>query len=211
MNSKIRLFDDEEAADGHLFNKRRKVRNSPLAVFENCVTDAKTMTSDALYVDQHRRLYKPRIVLTELANGEPIDEFKSESRIVFDVYLSKKLTDAEYDKLMSKKTLEEKAEAQRNNDSLQQKARRLEPGDKLTLKVRKRLSKKDHETVREFQAVVIDVFWGSLVIIDKNGIEKTIPEQNMGVCTVRVVDSFERSLVINDKRTVEKNKFDLPL
>lgn len=169
------------------------------------------MRSNALYIDDQRRLYSPRVVLTEEANQQPTREEVSERVIYFDVYLQPKLSENKLNNLLANQKRDEREERLRRGLGIEAKARPPEPGEKVTLRVRRRLPQTDRETVREFHGEVTEVIWGSVTVLDPDGNEEIRPNTNCGLVRLVVNETFERSLVINDPQTIRRNRNSLAL
>lgn len=211
MNRNILLAGDEREDDAHLFNKKQKTRSNPLTLLYSCTTEPTAMRIEALYIDSQRRLYRPRIALTEEANNEKTRIENSERIIYFDVYIQPKISENKLHKLLEKQSRDEKEEAIRHGEMLEAKSRPPEPGEKIRFFVRRNLPTSDHETVREFTGEVTDVYWGSITILQQDGQEEIRPNSNCGLVRVVVNETFERSLVVNDPQTIRRNRYSLPL
>lgn len=168
---------------------------SPGALEFTCVTPPSAFNVLALYKDNQRRLYRPRLALTENVNRRSTDIYRSEKYIFFDVYLIPENKASKFD------------------GKIKEKGRPLYGGEKLRLETRIKLLR-DEETVKSFDCRVLDATWGKFSIFfteeDERGEERTKENSSVGCIKVAVMGTFSRSLIIDNKLKLEKFKNAIP-
>jgi hypothetical protein len=170
------------------------VRGHPDALLQQCVTRPTEFKDMALYHDDYKRFYRPRIELTEQANGSETNINKSEAVIWFDVYMAR----------LSKK--------EREAGLL--KGERPEPGELATLRIRRGYTSKVDEAVKEFQILITEVYWGTAhrtsTIAGISDFEKEIDSVGL-ICGQVRGGPFERSLVVDSSHRIHKHSMPMAL
>jgi hypothetical protein len=166
-----------------MFEARPIRFNTATSLKRQCITDVATMHKEYLYKDKYRRIFRPRIELTEEQIGHECEEEIPEAYIAFDVYLTKKAFNVKLDK--------------------------AEPpyiGEKIKLFVRSHKDT-DIETEREVDVEVIDRSWGSHIREVDEGIVREYPNNNLGFIMTQVKGSYSRSLCIPPAYIKKRNIF----
>lgn len=201
--------DDNSEQDEILFNLKR-VKTTDISEYEQCTTGAKDMRKFGLYEDNFGRLYRPRRVLTEKANGDKkTQKDVSERYICFDVYLLPAPRENK-NLIVESETVKRNTKRQkREKPKREEKASPVEEGEELEFFLyRDRAT--DTVSVKSFIGVVDEVHWGSLVVKNKRGGVDVKNEPNFGFIRVSVKGVYPRSLIILPEYELAANLHDLP-
>lgn len=199
-----------EEDDSYLYNRIRKVRDHPLSLVENSTTLPTLMYEVALYRDQDRRIYRPRVALTEQENGRPTEKEVSERIVCFDCYLLPRMSESKIEHLSRVATREQRMENARKRKGFVEKGTVPEVGEKIKFGLYKPLAARDTETVREWEGKVIQVNWGTVLRWTKEEQEVVEPNWNSGFVKIQVIGTYDRSLVANPESMVERTQEYLP-
>ncbi len=206
--------------DESLFNRKRLDFENPLVLMKQCVSDTGDIKRWGNYTDSKRRVFRPRISLTESINKKITNPDISEKLIYFDCYIQplKRVFDLTVLERKEKKLREALKEITEDRRRVKGTVKYLAPedlregekgeqpfsGETITFYVRK-LSKNDDETIQSFQGIVQEVVWGSTCLIDEHGAIEDRPNENLGLVLVKVKGTFDRSLIIQSAPDVRRN------
>ena len=164
-----------------LFEPRPIRFGTATSLKRQCITDVATLNKEYLYKDKYRRIYRPRVELTESENGHECEEDIPEAYIAFDVYLKKKAYNVKTDK--------------------------GEPpyiGEKIKLLIRS-AQVNDTETETEVDVEVIDRSWGSFLKEVDDGVIREYVNNNLGFILVQVKGAYNRSLCLPQAYIKKRN------
>lgn len=164
--------------------------NTATSLKRQCITDVGTMKKEHLYTDEQRRIYRPRIEITEEKNSRECREDVPEAFIAFDVYLLKK-------KMIT---------GPRMGVLQIEKGSAPFIGERITLSVRSRRAN-DQETVTEVDVEVTDVSWGSFLKEIDEGVIREYPNENLGYIMTQVKGSYSRSLCMPQAFIKKRNPY----
>lgn len=187
---------DTQAAP-HLLSKARPRLDGPDhpdALLKACVTRAREFAELANYKSRGR-LYRNRVALTVEANGG-FDPNSSEDVIYLDCYL-----------LPAKRPMIDKNTGMEKDWG--EPPGPVNVGEEITFELFKD-RKKDTVTVKRFNGLVTDVFWGSVIRTLEDGDVEERNSLTLGLIEVRVLERFERSLIMDSDYNLRKNKYSLP-
>jgi len=206
----------EDDNDVLLFNKKRLRRNTELSSYFECVTPAKDFRTFGLYEDDQGRLYRPRVVLTEEANGGATTKLNvAERYIFFDVYILPLPRITDNTKVSSSTAVISASTAReiRVKPKREEKAEPPEAGDKIVFHLR-RSRTSDKISIKSFNGTVQEVFWGTLVVETDKGVLKTTKQENLGLMKILVSPGeipLDRSLIVQPNYELQLNNRELPL
>lgn len=169
----------------------------PDALVKSCVTRAREFTQLATHKSPGR-LYRLRVSLTVEANGGVFDPNSSEEILYFDCYLlPRKVPRGGYKKAGGDL-----------DDGGGEPPGPAYIGERITLSIMKD-RKKDEVTVKQFEVIVTDVFWGSVVrTLDDGDIEER-NSLTQGLIEARVQGRYERSLIMDSEFALKKYKYSI--
>lgn len=166
-------------------------------LLKNCVTRAREFSFLSLYKDEEGRLYRSRQLLTESENNQKTDPNQSERFIYFDVFLPSKPKTQDNDDYFTSSNDTKKRKRE-------EKLRAPDIGQQLKLKLRV-LREGDRVTVREFNCVVDEIYWGRFIRTTEER-QETREMDTLGLIKVRVMEQFERSLIIDTDYNLKRFK-----
>lgn len=152
------------------------------ALLRQCVTSADVLQKIYLYRDKNRRIYRPRIQMTEELIGRDIIADVPEEIVAFDVHLGKVTA------------------------KFPVKSDRPEIGEKIVL-ISRNQSSRDAETEKEVEVQVTDVVWGSFIKEVEDGVTKEYALPTIGYIEVKVIGTYSRSICLPPAYKKKRNLF----
>lgn len=134
--------------------------------------------------------------MTVEANGGEFDPNSSEEIIYLDCYLLPK----------RRVTIDKNTGLEKDDGG--EPPGQVNIGDQITLDVIKD-RKRDTVTVKQFDIVATDVFWGSMIRTLEDGDVEERNSLTLGLIEARVVGRYDRSLIMDSEYNLRKNKYSL--
>ena len=178
----------------HLLSKaqpRLEGADHPDALQRVCLTRAREFSKLATYKSPGR-IYRPRVALTVEANGGVFYPDVSESIIYLDCYV-----------------LPRRAKRDKEGNEIEQEGElpgQVEVGERITLQVINSRSR-DKLTVKEFDIVVTNVWWGTFQRTGEDGDVEERIMLSLGLVEGEVQERYERSLLMDSEYDIRANKF----